>query len=119
MPPNSAVAAGVMVWAYANGARWDRRFWGMTMRKYSNFIIQVRRLLNMSLGDFDYPLSKDLIAQKPISPRDTSRLLVADRVTKKLNDKTFTDILDYIPRGDLLVLNDTKVFPARIIGEKK
>src|SRR3989338_5632208 len=73
----------------------------------------------MNLSDFDYPLPKELIAQKPLPRRDSSRLLTADRATLKLTDKYFSDILEFLPRGDILVLNDTKVFPARILGRKK
>jgi S-adenosylmethionine:tRNA ribosyltransferase-isomerase len=73
----------------------------------------------MNLNDFDYPLPKELIAQSPLPGRDGSRLLVADRKNKGLTDKHFRDIADLIPAGDVLVLNDTKVFPARILGRKK
>lgn len=73
----------------------------------------------MNLNDLDYPLPKDLIAQKPLEKRDTSRLLVADRKAGTLTDKKFSDIEQLIPAGDVLVINDTKVFPARILGKKK
>lgn len=73
----------------------------------------------MNLNDFDYPLPKDLIAQKPLEKRDSSRLLVADRKTATLTDKKFSDIEELIPAGDVLVINDTKVFPARMLGKKK
>ena len=73
----------------------------------------------MHLSDFDYPLPKELIAQAPLSPRDASRLLVAYRKTAALEDKKFSDITDLIPAGDVLVLNDTKVFKARVLGNKK
>ncbi len=73
----------------------------------------------MNLSDFDYPLPKDLIAQSPVSPRDHSRLLVADRKSKTLSDKHFYDLLDLVQPGDVLVLNDTKVFQARLLGNKK
>ena len=73
----------------------------------------------MKLADFDYPLPKELIAQRPLSKRDTSKLLVVDRKRGVLSDKTFCEILELIPAGDVLVLNDTKVFPARILGKKK
>jgi len=72
-----------------------------------------------ALEDFDYPLPKDLIAQRPLSERDASRLLVADRSSGALSDKVFSEFLNLIPAGDVLVLNDTKVFPARILGKKK
>lgn len=73
----------------------------------------------MKLEDFDYPLPKELIAQRPLERRDASRLLVADRAESRLEDKRFTDLVDHFAPGDLLVLNDTKVFPARLLGTKK
>ncbi len=73
----------------------------------------------MKLEDFDYPLPKELIAQEPLAKRDASRLLVIDRQKKTLENKLFSDIVDYVPAGDVLVLNDTKVFPARLLGKKK
>ena len=73
----------------------------------------------MKLEDFDYPLPKELIAQVPLPKRDESRLLVADRKTGTLGDKRFFDLLDLVPPDDVVVLNDTKVFPARVLGRKK
>src|SRR3989338_6240489 len=73
----------------------------------------------MDLKDCDYPLPKEWIAQRPLSRRDSSRLLVIERKDKRLTDECFTGILDHIPNGDVLVLNDTKVLPARLIGKKK
>lgn len=73
----------------------------------------------MKLSDFNYYLPKELIAQEPIKPRDHSRLLILDRKKNKLADKYFYDILDYLHTGDVLVLNNSKVFPARLIGKKK
>ena len=72
----------------------------------------------MKTSDFDYNLPEELIAQTPIKDRDKSRLLVMDRVTGEIEHKTFTDILDYLNPGDVLVLNNTKVLPARLIGNK-
>ena len=72
----------------------------------------------MKLDDFDYDLPEELIAQTPLEKRDSSRLLVLDRETGEVDHKHFTDIIDYINPGDTLVLNDTKVIPARLIGEK-
>lgn len=69
-----------------------------------------------SLKDFDYPLPKDLIACYPAEKRDLSRLLVLDRKTKALEHKYFYQIVDYLEEGDGLVINQTKVFPARIFG---
>ena len=61
-------------------------------------------------------LPPELIAQRPVEPRDASRLLVLDRKRPTLVHRTFTDILDYLTPDDVLVLNDTRVFPARLIG---
>jgi S-adenosylmethionine:tRNA ribosyltransferase-isomerase len=69
-----------------------------------------------SLKDFDYPLPKDLIAYYPAEKRDHSRLLVLERKTKALEHKYFYHIIDYLQEGDGLVINQTKVFPARIFG---
>lgn len=73
----------------------------------------------MQLEEFDYELPEELIAQTPLKKRDGSRLLVLDRSTETIEHKTFTDIIDYINEGDTLVLNDTKVLPARLIGVKE
>jgi len=72
----------------------------------------------MRLSEFSYKLPGELIAQQPVSPRDHSRLLVLDRVSGCLEHKHFFDLPKFLKRGDVLVLNDTKVFPARLIGEK-
>lgn len=72
----------------------------------------------MKLEDFDFNLPQELIAQTPLKCRDHSRLLVLDKETGEVKHQHFTDILDYLNEGDTLVLNDTKVLPARLIGEK-
>jgi S-adenosylmethionine:tRNA ribosyltransferase-isomerase len=72
----------------------------------------------MKTSDFDYNLPEELIAQTPIKDRDHSRLLVMDRKTGELEHKIFTDIIDYLNPGDVLVINNTKVLPARLIGHK-
>lgn len=72
----------------------------------------------MRLSDFDYNLPKDLIAQYPVERRSDCRLLVLDRKDKRIYDRTFYDILDYFKKGDCLVLNNTKVKPCRLIGQK-
>lgn len=69
--------------------------------------------------DFWYNLPKELIAQTPIEPRDSSRLFVYDRSSGQVEHKKFFDIADYLESGDLLVLNNTKVMPARLLGLKK
>jgi len=69
-------------------------------------------------SDFDYLLPDGLIAQKPLSKRDSSRLLILDRQTGSLKHAQFKEILDHLDNDDVLVLNQTKVFPARIFGQK-
>jgi len=69
-------------------------------------------------ADFDYPLPEDLVASHPADRRDESRLLVLDRETGALEDRTFPDLLEYLAEGDALVVNDTRVFPARLLGQK-
>ena len=73
----------------------------------------------MKTEDFDYYLPEELIAQVPISKRDSSRLMVLDKKTGEISHKHFYDIIDYLNKGDVLVLNDSKVIPARIIGIKE
>lgn len=73
----------------------------------------------MKLEDFDYYLPEELIAQTPLVKRDESRLLVLDKETGEIEHKKFYDIIDYLNPGDTLVLNDTKVLPARLIGTKE
>ena len=73
----------------------------------------------MKVEDFDYNLPEELIAQKPLEKRDSSKLLVLDKNTGKIEHKHFYDVLDYLEEGDTLVLNDTKVLPARLIGTKE
>src|SRR5262249_31581789 len=72
----------------------------------------------MLVSDFDYYLPERLIAQQPADNRDRSRLLVLDRSNGSLTDSTFRDLPSYLRPGDLLVLNNTRVFPARLIGNK-
>lgn len=73
----------------------------------------------MRVEDFDYNLPEELIAQTPLKKRDSSKLLVLDKNTGEIEHKLFSNILDYLEKGDTLVLNDTKVLPARLIGEKE
>lgn len=70
----------------------------------------------LTLNDFDFYLPLDLIAQFPLKPRNSSRLLVLDRREKTFEHKQFSALLDYISDGDVVVLNDTKVYPARLFG---
>ena len=73
----------------------------------------------MKTDDFDFELPEELIAQTPIKERDHSRLLVLNRKDGSIEHKVFTDIVDYLEEGDSLVLNDTKVMPARLYGVKE
>ncbi|MBR2966611.1 MAG: tRNA preQ1(34) S-adenosylmethionine ribosyltransferase-isomerase QueA [Clostridia bacterium] len=73
----------------------------------------------MKTSDFYYDLPEELIAQHPVEPRDRSRLLVYNRQQDKVEHKVFHDICDYLHSGDVLVVNNTKVLPARIYGTKE
>lgn len=72
----------------------------------------------MRLSEFSYHLPKELIAQQPITPRDHSRLLVIDRAAKRLQHQHFYDLPSFLKPGDVLVFNNTKVFPARLLVKK-
>jgi S-adenosylmethionine:tRNA ribosyltransferase-isomerase len=72
----------------------------------------------MKLTEFDYNLPKNLIAQEPIKPRDHSRLLILEKKSDKIEHKHFYDVVDYLHKSDVLVLNNSKVFPARLIGKR-
>jgi S-adenosylmethionine:tRNA ribosyltransferase-isomerase len=72
----------------------------------------------MKLSDFKYSLSDKLIAQYPSNKRDKCRLMIVDREKETIEESLFTDIIDYIQEGDSLVINETKVFPARLEGTK-
>lgn len=73
----------------------------------------------MKTEDFDYELPEHLIAQTPLEKRDASKMLVLDKETGKIEHRVFSDILEYLNEGDVLVVNDTKVIPARLYGEKE
>lgn len=73
----------------------------------------------MKTDDFDFELPEELIAQTPIKNRDQSRMLVLDKKTGEIEHKHFNNILDYLNENDVLVLNDTKVMPARLYGQKE
>ena len=70
----------------------------------------------MKTSDFDYILPQELVAQTPVSPRDSSRMLVFDRENDKIEHKHFYDLVDFLQEGDLLVRNNTKVLPARMFA---
>ena len=73
----------------------------------------------MKLQDFDYHLPPRLIAQQPVDPRDHSRLMVLDRRTQSVVHRRFDDLAEYLQPADMLVINDTRVWPARLIGKKQ
>ena len=73
----------------------------------------------MRTDDFDYHLPPELIAQTPVEPRDASRLLALDRATGQVEHRRFTDILELVPPGAVLVLNRSRVIPARLYGRRK
>lgn len=73
----------------------------------------------MNLHDFDFYLPEELIAQDPLEDRSSSRLLVLDKETGNIEHKIFKDIIDYLQPNDCLVINNTKVIPARLIGERE
>ena len=76
-----------------------------------------RRKMKVNL--FNYELPENLIAQRPVNPRDTSRLLVVNPDKKTMEDKIFYNIENYLKKGDILVVNNTKVIPARLFGQKE
>lgn len=73
----------------------------------------------MDVKDFDYELPEELIAQDPLEDRSSSRLMVLDKITGEVEHRIFRDILDYLRPGDCLVINNTKVIPARLFGVKE
>ena len=73
----------------------------------------------MKASEFSFYLPEELIAQHPLEKRDESRLMVLDKKTGEIEHKKFYDIIDYLEKGDTLVLNNTRVMPARLIGEKE
>ncbi len=73
----------------------------------------------MKLTDFRYPLPRNLIAKKPVHPRDHARMIVLNRADESIVDRKFFDLLEYLNKGDCLVINETKVFQARLFGKKE
>lgn len=72
----------------------------------------------MKTSDFYYDLPEELIAQTPLEPRDSSRLMILHKKTGEIEHRHFYDILDYLNEGDCLIMNDSRVLPARIYGVK-
>ncbi len=75
-------------------------------------------VMTLRTSDFDYDLPPELIAQTPIEPRDAARLLVVDRATGTIEHRRFSDLLEYLHPGDVMVFNDSRVIPARLLGRK-
>jgi S-adenosylmethionine:tRNA ribosyltransferase-isomerase len=73
----------------------------------------------MKLSDLNFTLPKNQIAKYPVSPRDKAKLLVVNKETGEMEDKHFYDLIDYVNEGDVIVVNETKVFQARLIGKKE
>ena len=73
----------------------------------------------MKLSHFNFELPKDLLAEYPAENRDESKLMVIHRETGKIEHKMFKDLINYFDEGDVMVLNNTKVFPARLYGNKE
>jgi len=79
----------------------------------------LKKRTNLTLDDFNYELPEELIAKYPLQKRDNAKMLVMDKVTGKLESRHFFDLIDYLKEDDVLVLNNTKVIPARLIGKKE
>ena len=75
--------------------------------------------LGLRISEFKYELPSELIAQKPLERRDQSRMLVLDRAKRTWSDSQFVSLPGYLKHGDVLVINDTRVFPARLIGQRE
>ncbi|OLD64140.1 MAG: tRNA preQ1(34) S-adenosylmethionine ribosyltransferase-isomerase QueA [Ignavibacteria bacterium 13_1_40CM_2_61_4] len=73
----------------------------------------------MKLSDFKYPLPRNLVAKHPAKPRDSARLMVMNRALDTIEEKRFSDLIDYMKKGDCLIVNQTRVFPARLFGKKE
>lgn len=89
------------------------------MERQESSRVKIRRKQGMNVKDFYFDLPQELIAQDPLEDRSASRLLVLDRHTGEVCHRHFKAILDYLKPGDCLVINDTKVIPARLFGVKK
>ncbi|MFN2493463.1 MAG: tRNA preQ1(34) S-adenosylmethionine ribosyltransferase-isomerase QueA [Pyrinomonadaceae bacterium] len=85
------------------------------MRRLSRYL----RLREMHLSVFDYELPDELIAQQPLEQREASRMLVVDRASRTWKDSRFELLFEYLNAGDLIVLNNTQVFPARLVGQRE
>jgi len=84
----------------------------------NDIIAGIRKETIMKVSDFNYELPEELIAQHPYDKRDEARLMVIDKNTQKIEHKVFKDVIEYLQPGDCLVINNTKVLPARLYGKK-
>ena len=73
----------------------------------------------MKVKDFDYDLPEKLIAQEPLKDRSSSRLMLLNKKTGEISHEVFKNIINYLNKGDCLVINDTRVIPARLLGKRK
>ena len=89
------------------------------MECIQGFLVEGDRFKKMKTSDFYYDLPQELIAQDPLEDRSSSRLMVLDKETGKTEHHVFREIVNYLNPGDCLVINDTKVIPARLIGAKE
>lgn len=93
---------------------------GSKCTTFANFFVKItHNILPMKLSQFRFLLPNELIALHPVQNRDESRLMVVNRKEKTIEHKTFKDVLDYFDEGDVFILNNTKVFPALLLGEKE
>ncbi|HJW85985.1 MAG TPA: tRNA preQ1(34) S-adenosylmethionine ribosyltransferase-isomerase QueA [Candidatus Brocadiaceae bacterium] len=96
----------------------DFGVWGVNLNLSMKSIYQAQTQASTKLSDYDYDLPRELIAQHPLENRDDARLLILHRDTGDIEHRKFSDITDYLLPNDLLILNNTKVLPARIFGHK-
>ena len=89
---------------------------GFLIRKFETGYVKLKVVKIMLISDFDYQLPDDLIAQEPLLKREDSRMLIVDRGNQTHSDRNFSDFPACLKRNDVLVLNNTKVFPARLLG---
>jgi len=73
----------------------------------------------MKTSDFNFKLPEELLAERPAEYRDEARLMVLDRAKETIEHKEFKDLIDYFDEGDVMIMNNTKVFPARLYGHKE
>ena len=82
-------------------------------------LLKKQKIKNWKLSDFNYDLPKEYIAQTPLKDRSSSKLMILNREKNEITHKHFSDIIDLLDPKDCLVLNDTKVIPARLLGVKE